>query len=409
MSRRLLVLGLCVSLASCAIDMPAVPLGDFANGDIARVASVLDDELQNGAEENLALVHNIRGQCDLMLGDTEGAFRHFGTAGRIMGNWSASGTETFAAVVGSESSKSYKGDPYEKSMNAFYLALCYLWRGEPDNARAALKRGILADAEVGDERYQADNPMLFWLAGRMSLLMGLPNDAETFFTEAEAANAFAQKQGSRGDVTGKLFSAPRAGNLVLLVECGLGPEKFADGRMDELARFRPRWHPAAGARVRLDGEDVGRTSVICDVDYQARTLGGTEMEGIRKGKAVFKTGALIAGETMLRIAVAQSFSGRRKDRDRARTNAIIGGGLMLFGVLTSTRADIRHWPTVPATVQALCLQTKPGAHDLTIEFLDDQGRVLADLRQEWSIEVAADSESYYLFRSLPGLDRLLSQ
>ena len=153
----------------------------------------------------------------------------------------------------------------------------------------------------------------------------------------------------------------------------------------------------------LDGQDVGRTAVVCDVDYQARTLGGTEMEGIRKGKAVFKTTALVAGETLLYVSMGQH------DHSKAQTSAIVGGGLIVLGLLTSTAADTRHWPTLPSTVQALCLDVQPGSHDLVLEFLDERGGVLPELRQEWTIDVAADTESYYLFRSLPGLDRLLTK
>ena len=73
-----------------------------------------------------------------------------------MGNWSTSGSETFAAIVGSESSKTWKGDPYEKAMNAYYTGLLFYIRGEPDNARASFKKGILADGESGDSPQQAE-------------------------------------------------------------------------------------------------------------------------------------------------------------------------------------------------------------------------------------------------------------
>ncbi|MDO8349427.1 MAG: hypothetical protein Q7T30_04265 [Planctomycetota bacterium] len=284
-------------------------------------------------------------------------------------------------------------------MNAFYLGLGYLWRGEADNARASLKHGILADAEVGDEKYQADNPLLFWLAGRMSSLMGKGSDAADFFKEAREANTFAMQHGSRGDASAAVLGRPGDGNLVLLVECGMGPAKVARGDLGELARFESRWHPADRARIRVDGAVLGETVVLADLDYQARTLGGTEMEGIRKGKAVFKKSALIAGTALLHVAA--------RDRgDSARTNAIAGAGLILFGLLTSTEADVRHWPTLPATVQVLTANVAPGAHELELEFLDTAGRAVPDLRQAWAIDVPAASESYFLFRSLPGLDRL---
>lgn len=390
---RVLTVPAAAFAAACAVAPPQIPLQRFVAGDLPAVHAFTVSEAEHGAEENLALVWNVQAQCDLLLGRTEDARRTFELAGRVMGTWATGGGEVTAAILGSESSKTWKGDPYEKAMNAYYLAFCYLLRGEPDNARAACKRGILADAEVADEKYQADNALLFWLAGRMSRLMGA-GDADDFFREAVAAHRFALQHGARGEPDPPVLAAPARGNLVLLFDVGMGPEKFADGAQEELARFRPRWHPAAGAIAMLDGRSLGRASILCDVDYQARTLGGTAMEGIRKGKAVFKTASTVAGIVLLDQA--------RRDRgDSARTQAIVGGALLLAGLLTSSAADIRHWSTLPSTVQVLAADVPPGRHALTVEFVDAGGRPLASMRQQVTIDVPAAGEAWYLFRSLP--------
>ncbi|MEO6597089.1 MAG: hypothetical protein ABIP94_20280, partial [Planctomycetota bacterium] len=279
MSRHWLMLGAAL-LTGCSVGQPAVPLARFEAGDLVAVHAFAEREVVEGDEENLALVKNVQAQCELLMGRPEEARRNFEAAGRIMGSWVVGGGESTAAILGSESSKTYKGDPYEKAMNAFYLGFCYLLKGEPDNARAACKRGILMDAEVGDEKFQADNALLFWMAGRMSTLMG-SSDAEGFFAEAKTANEFARQHGARGSPNNAVLASPQAGNLVLLFECGMGPEKYVDGGQRELARFRPRPHPAVGARATLDGRSLGDASLLLDVDYQARTLGGTAMEGIR--------------------------------------------------------------------------------------------------------------------------------
>ncbi len=380
--------------AGCAVYQPDVPLRSWLAGDIATVETFAAGEVQDGPEENLALVLNVQAQCELMTGKTEDARRNFERAAQIMGNWAVSGGEVTGAIVGSESSKTWVGDPYEKAMNAFYLAFCFLQYGEPDNARAALKRGILGDAEVADEKYQADNALLFWMAGRMSLLMGSADDAEGFFKEAVTANRFAIEHGSRGDREGALLSAPRRGNLVLLFECGMGPEKYNDGAFEELARFRPRPHPAVRARASLDGKPLGSSTIVVDVDYQARTLGGTEMEGIRQGKAVFKAASVTAGVVLLDQA-------SKSHGDTSRTQAIVGGALLLLGLFTSSAADIRHWPTLPSTVQVLAADAPPGEHMLDVEFLDAAGRPLPSMRQQLQVTVPATGEAWYTLRSLP--------
>ena len=149
---RPLLLAIALPLCGCAVSMPDIPVGHFERGQLAFVADAARREITAGDVENRALVLNVLGECELLQGNVDGAWRHFGEAARIMGNWQVSGSEEFAAVVGSEGSKTWRGDPYEKAMNAFYLGLCYLWRGEPDNARASFKKGILADGESGDEK-----------------------------------------------------------------------------------------------------------------------------------------------------------------------------------------------------------------------------------------------------------------
>lgn len=387
------------ALAGCAVSQPAVPLDRFVAGDVGVVADFARQEATTGPEENQALLFNVLAQCELLLGNVDAAWRHFGAAAGIMGNWQTSGGEVFAAVVGSESSKRYTGDPYEKAMNAFYLGLCFLWRGEPDNARAAFKKGILADGESNDEKYQADFALLFWLAGRMSRLMGLPEDAADFYREAVAADEFARAHGARTDEHNPIFADPGAGNLILLAECGMGPEKYAAGEEEELARFRPRWSPAVRAQVWIDDELVGPTAILVDVDYQARTRGGTEMEGIREGKAVLKSVTRTAGVAALVLAANDD------SRKGARDKAIAGVGLLLLSALTSSAADVRHWPTLPSTVQGLTATVAPGAHTVRIEFLDASGRVLADLTQTASVQVPDGNEGYYYFRSLPSRGR----
>lgn len=396
---RAFLLLLVVTLAACGISQPAIPLNRFSQGELGVVADFARKEATTGPVENQALLFNVLAQCELLQGDIDAAWQHFGAAARIMGNWQTSGGEEFAAIVGSESSKGYTGDPYEKAMNAYYLGMCYLLKGEPDNARAAFKKGILADGESGDEKYQADFTLLFWLAGRMSRAMGIPADAEDFFKEAQKADAFALGHGSRGDQGNPLLANPTSGNLVVVAEVGMGPEKFAAGNEGELARFRPRWSAAHRAQVWIDGKLRGPTWMLADVDYQARTRGGSEMEGIRQGKAVFKSVSRAAGIGALYLAAGDSSSAGARDK------ALVGAGLLVLSALTATHADTRHWPTLPSTVQAAAFDVPPGEHTLRIDFLSASGQVLTDLTQTCTVQVPAGSESYYMFRSLPRMDR----
>lgn len=380
--------------AGCSVSQPRFPVTSYLAGDFETVRNFAQQEAADGATENLALVLNVQGQCELAMGDLQAATDSFVRASQIMGTWATSGSEATAAVIGSESSKTYKGDPYEKVMNAFYLAYCDLQGGEPDNARASLKKAILADGEVADEKFQVDNALIFWMAGRMSRLMGL-NDASGYFEEARVANQFAVEHGSRGSVNNALLAEPARGSLVLLLPIGLGPEKYGDGSQDELARFRAQSHPAQQAEVFVDGQRLGRSTILCDVDYQASTLGGTAMEGIRKGKAIFRKSSLISGTVLLS-------EGLKRPRSNAgQAQAIAGGALVLLGALTATAADVRHWPTLPSTVQVVAADVPPGEHQLVVEFLDGSGSPLPRLRHEARVTVPASGECWLMVPSLP--------
>lgn len=390
---------LCVLAPACATRLPPVPLLKFQSGELESVRVFFEEQVEEGDVASGALFLNGLAQIELLMGNTDTAWRYFSTAGRVMGNWQTSGGEAFGAIVGSESSKTWKGDPYEKAMNAYYTGLLYLLRGEPDNARAAFKKGILADAESNDELYRADFALLFWLVGRMSMHMGLADEAASYFTEARQARAFAFAHGSVGSPTNHVLENPGAGNLICLVDVGLGPEKYATGDGGSLAAFRPRHNTERESEIYLDGESLGRTEIMTDLYYQAATRGGTEMEGIRQGKAVLKTLTGVGGDVLLNEGLNNSGS-------EGINQTLIGLGLLLVSISTDSRADVRHWTILPETVQVLAAEVPPGEHHLRLEFLDRHGLEIPDLSQEWTVEVPVDGEGIYLFRSLPGLDAL---
>jgi hypothetical protein len=381
-------------LAACAAQVPPVPLESFVNGELEPVRAFFDRELAGGDENSAALFLNGLAQVELYSGEPEPARRHFEQAARIMGNWSTGGTEVTAAIVGAESSKTWQGDPHEKAMNAFYGGLLYWWAGEPDNGRAAFRRGILADAESDEGGHQADCALLFWLAGRASLAMGLPADAEDYFAEARAARDFAVAHGARGASSAPLLTDPSRGNLIVLAELGLGPRKVAGGPQGSLAVILPREVQVAWAEVFVDGVPADRTTLLADLDYQARTRGGRAMAGIREGKAVLKTAAGIAGTVLVFEGLGDRGSGRGEQ-------LLAGGILLLASMLISAEADTRHWETLPQTVQALAVEVPPGRHEVRIEFHRPGGARVPSMSQTRTVEIQDGRQAVELFRSIP--------
>ena len=382
-------------LGGCASYAPPVPLELFVNGDLESVRSFFDEQVREGDVENGALFLNGLAQVDLYEGDYETARRRFETAGRVMGNWATSGGEAAGAVIGSESSKTWKGDPHEKAMNAFYAGVLYWMRGEADNARAAFRRGILADGESDEGHWQVDFSLLYWLAGRASLEMGLPGDAEGLFEEARVARAFAVEHGARGASSAPILTDPARGNLIVLAELGLGPRKVAAGPHGALAAIQPRPVMVSDAEVFVDGASVGRTTLLADLDYQALTRGGAAMEGIREGKAVFKDVTGVSGMLLLAEGLEDHGAGQRD-------KLIVGGALLLASLFTSAEADTRHWETLPQMVHALTAEVLPGRHEVRIEFFRPGGAREPAMTQIRTIDVEDRRDAILLFRSMPG-------
>jgi hypothetical protein len=391
-SRILGLVLLAFTLSACAASIPPVPMDRFLGGDLDTIEQFFAHELAEGDERSRALFLTGLGQTELLGGKLEPARQHISEAARIMGTWATSGGETTGAVLGQEGSKTWRGDPHEKAMNAFYLGLLHWWRGEPDNARAAFKAGILADAESDEGEAQVDFALLFWLAGRASLLMGLRGDAEQFFQEARNARAFAVRNGARGSSAPAILDDPGAGNLIVLAEFDLGPAKVQGGEHGEYAVVAPRevWHDRA--EVFVDGASVGEPMLLVDLDYQARTRGGREMAGIREGKAVFKDVTETAGTVLLYAGML--------DRDRgARDKLLAGGALLLASLFSRPEADVRHWEILPQRVAALAVAVEPGRHEVRIVF---SGGAAGRLERVQFVDVAERTDALVLFRSIPG-------
>lgn len=392
----MLRLSLILLLNACSASVPPVPIGQFMAGNLPLLREFFSEQLKEGDIDSAALFLNGLAQMEMLEGDLERARSHFRQAGQMMGNWQTSAEEAFAAIVGSESSKTWKGDPHEKAMNAYYTGLLYWMRGEHDNARASFKSGIMADAESDEGDAQIDFALLYWLAGRMSLHMGLNDEAEQYFAEARDARDFAVEHGARPSPRRAILNDPAFGNLICLVDLDLAPIKEATGSQGSLVVIEPRPSQVKEVEIFIDGESVGISSLMVDLEYQATTRGGEAMEGIREGKAVLKTVTGVGGAILL----SQGLGGHGKHRGK---KTAIGLGLLAFSFLTRAEADVRSWETLPGSVHALVADVSPGVHELRIVFLGYHAETISRLSQIWTVEVPKDGEGVYFFRSLPGL------
>lgn len=360
------------------------PAEPFWQGDPAGTYAALEADGKAGiAPEDEALWRCEIGTAALCVGDEAGAFRAFHAASAIMGTIESSSAETARAILGEEATKTWKGDPHERCMNALYKGLLYWRRGDLDNAAACFRRGLLADgwSEAGEA--QTDFAALQFLLGWVSERRGDSEQARYSFREAA------------GNAPGNPYASdPKPGerNVLAVVDIGLGPVKVAEGEHGELARYYARDHVDGGVEILVDGVPAGRSAPAADLYVQAVTRGKRVLDGIRRGKAVFKEGATIAGIVVLSEGIS----------DRKWEKAAMGAGLLLLAALTRAEADTRHWSLLPAEVHLLPLHIAPGRRQLTVRVVDRSGNPIPGCERVFETVVPESRDTLYYFRSAGG-------
>jgi hypothetical protein len=277
-----------------------------------------------------------------------------------------------------EAKKTFIGEPYERSMAWFYRGLLFWMDGEPDNARACFRSGQLMDSDPEDKTYAGDYVLLDYLDGYISSKLG--GDATAAFQRAET-NSHLWKPPP--------FS-PKA-NLLVFVDYGPGPTKFAAGEYREQLRFAGGKSPVVSATVRI-GSAVGKAVPYDDLYFQASTRGGRVMDHVLANKAVFKKSTDIAGTAGI---VSGAVLATSHDRDVQTAGlAVLGAGVVakIFSSATTPQADVRTWDNLPLYLSFVAFEVPPGQHQVTVDFLDDKSRALPALKRTLTVNVPPDRE-----------------
>jgi tetratricopeptide (TPR) repeat protein len=312
--------------------------------------------------ENESLEHNEAGVMALLQGDVRGAHRHFREAFDDLEDLSATMGDTLSTVFVSAENRRWKGDPYERCMNAYYLGVTYWLMGDDDNAAAAFKAGVLRDADSEEGETQSDFALLWFLMGQAQ--------RSAFHTD-RGVDALERAHALRADNEWTAPDRATAGNVLLVVETGLGPLRVPVGPHGSQVTFRSRPGHVDGVRVRHGGVDLGRTAPLGDVFHQATTRGDKVIDHISGGKAVFKDAAVIGGAVVL-------------DNSGSNTSDAIGIALIAAGLLASAQNDLRSWSSLPDDVHVLLADLPEGRQELELVGLDDGGRETATT---WTIPV----------------------
>lgn len=397
---------------------------DFYGGDIDSAINRLE-ALAQKKNKDYALWKNQLGSAYLAKGDSEKALGAFLDAFYLMNNVTAFKELERGAtsLVGAESNKAYKGDPYEKMYNSFYTGLLLLRKGDLENARAAFKNSILSDSDSEGDQYKSDEPLLYLFNSRVERLLGNDSLSDDLFKQA--VDAFLKSSPLTQDVfepemayvgqdptvaEGPLKNfIKRDYNVFIIIESGKGPVKGRSGQYGEKAFFWGEDTTIQEVGINIDGQNVSEKPLVADVYYQATTRGGRKMDSILKGKAQFKDDAAQTANTMLEASnnMLQQGNQVRASNPYADTTgyaaaagimAFISMGSAIMSVATNPAADIRHWSLMPNKMWVYCIKLPPGSHK--IEIVSHDGPVMSAMTSG-EINVKSIDDSINFFRLFP--------
>lgn len=284
-----------------------------------------------------------------------------------------------------ESSKNFRGEPYERVMAYYYRGILYWMDGEPDNARACFRSAQLQDSDADNEQYQSDYALLDYLDGLVTTKLG-----------GSGADALARAQ--KNSRFGPLPNYDPKANVLVFFELGSGPTKYASGEYSEELRFRAGQARSASLRLVSNGSSWTARPAD-DLTFQATTRGGRVMDHVLANKAVFKGSTDSFGNAaILSGAILAGTAGRNTVADE------VGAGLLVAGLVgkiisaaTTPAADTRAWDNLPNLLGFTALRLPPGQHTLTAQFLDAAGNVT--LSRNVSLTVVEGARDTVLFLS----------
>jgi tetratricopeptide (TPR) repeat protein len=371
--RRLATVILAALVSGCAsnrVAMPALTGDAYVDGRNA---------VQFGPAKDRVLWEYRVALMALRRGDFAEAKTQLDDAIRRIGGIYTTDTEAKKArgYFTSEAKKTFIGEPYERVMAYFYRGMLYWMDGEPDNARACFRSAQLQDADTEMHEYAADYVLLDYLDGFATVKLG-----------GEAKDEFGRAVKNARNTSQPPPYFKRA-NVLVFIEFGRGPKKFATGAHNEQLRFGEQASAVRSVNLKLGAQQFPLVAYD-DLQWQATTRGGREMDHVLANKAVFKnvTGgaAVVAGATS--IGLAHHGKGDA---------ALIAGGVAiaaaLFSAATTPEADIRAWDNLPRYLTFAALELPPGAHELNVEFRDASDRAAVTKRLNFSVPADAKRDT----------------
>lgn len=267
-----------------------------------------------------------------------------------------------------ENEKVFKGDAHERATLYAFLALSFLETGEWDDAERSVKNGLLADsANTEEAKYNSDYALLKYLGYVACSKAGRTSDADSYLRDL---------RGTLGDdnpAVDILTKSPLP-NAFAVVWAGTPPSYVRGGEYSHVRHVVPgRGSPFSYLTAGVDdGVELLIPTGLADVNFQASTRGGREMDTVLKDKAAVKTGMAASGNILIAAGFA-CFSAMGSDGRADIVLGSVGGGCILLGctfhivgACINSQADVRSWKNLPGELLVVPMVLPGGDQKISV-------------------------------------------
>jgi hypothetical protein len=290
-------------------------------------------------------------------------------------------TRQAASLLATDYVLKYKAEDFEKVLINTYLAMDYLMLGDLENALVEARR-VNQKLKKYSKLCKCDyklNPFASYLSGIIYELNGQYDEAYIDYKKvykllpefpllgidlqrtARLAGIEEPNLNWR-DTFGKstnYLPGKDYGELIVLFECGLSPEKHEQSRAIAVPAYHKRPTRIKYAEVYVDGKYYDRTYVINDIEATAIKHLKEKMLRI-----LAKQGMVTAGKVAIANALAKE------------TDVPLVGELALLFFYATNKADTRSWLSLPQNIQLTRIPLAPGSHEVTLKLYDKNNRLV---------------------------------
>ncbi|MCM2277734.1 MAG: hypothetical protein NDJ89_06630 [Oligoflexia bacterium] len=382
----------------------------FRDGRYEESAAVLEKALAEHGEsgrDSLLYVLDL-GLALHSAGKYEESNRAFLRADQLaeIKDYTSLATEAATLLTG-ENLKDYKAEDFENVLISTYLAMNYALLGEAEDAiveARRVNRKLHLMVTEGQRRYKQNafarylSAILYESRGEFDdayidyqetwkLEPGLPGLGRDLWRlawlrgERDEMERWDHEAGlTREDREQARLQGPRSGKaeLIVLYENGISPVKKPNPQFSQLPRFYPRHNPVSYATVAVDGEALGITHRLYDIE-------ATAIENLEE-----KYGGLIAKR--LAGVVAKEVVADQIERN---TNSPLLGLLAKVVFYASDQADVRSWNLLPRDLQVARLVVEPGTREVRVTPVGGGAPLVK------TVQVQAGKKAFVNFRYMP--------